>query len=128
MGIPKTDFMRGMQSPKILWPDKHKPGLKVIPPETHEKLDAGNAFGDLAMAMFGDYVEMTVYRPGRVSHYSELKRLQDNSYWSSFQKRLYTPEMCRDCEKRIHCDGGCREAAHVFFGDITDFDPLFLSK
>ena len=30
MGITKTDFMRGMQCPKMLWLDRHKPGLKVI--------------------------------------------------------------------------------------------------
>lgn len=64
MGITKTDFMRGMQCPKMLWLDKHKPKLKVIPPEVQEKLDAGNEFGDLAMGMFGAYEEMTVYRPG----------------------------------------------------------------
>ena len=64
MAITKTDFMRGMQCPKMLWLDKHKPRLKVIPPEVRAKLDAGNDFGDLAMGMFGPYEEMTVYRPG----------------------------------------------------------------
>ena len=64
MAITKTDFMRGMQCPKMLWLDKHKPGLKVIPPEIQEKLAAGNDFGDRAMGMFGPYEEMTVYRPG----------------------------------------------------------------
>ena len=64
MGITKTDFMRGMQCRKMLWLDKHKPGLRVIPPYVQEKLDAGNEFGDRAMAMFGDYEEMTVLRPG----------------------------------------------------------------
>ena len=64
MGITKTDFMRGMQCPKMLWLDKHKPGLKVIPPEVQAKLDAGNAFGDEAMGMFGPFTEMTEYLPG----------------------------------------------------------------
>ncbi len=64
MAITKTDFMRGMQCRKMLWLDKHKPGLRVIPPEVQERLDAGNAFGDQAMGMFGPYEEMTVYRPG----------------------------------------------------------------
>ena len=64
MAITKTDFMRGMQCPKMLWLDKHRPGLKVIPPEIQAKLDAGNEFGDLAMSMFGPYEEMTVYLPG----------------------------------------------------------------
>ena len=64
MAITKTDFMRGMQCRKMLWLDKHKPGLRVIPPEVQERLDAGTAFGDLAMGMFGLYEEMTVFRPG----------------------------------------------------------------
>ena len=64
MAITKTDFMRGMQCPKMLWLDRHKPNLRVIPPEVQARLDAGNDFGDRAMAMFGPYEEMTVYRPG----------------------------------------------------------------
>ena len=64
MGITKTDFMRGMQCQKMLWLDKHKPKLKIIPPEIQQRLDAGNEFGDRAMGMFGDFEEMTVYRPG----------------------------------------------------------------
>lgn len=64
MAITKTDFMRGMQCPKMLWLDKHKPALKVIPPEIQARLDAGNDFGDRAMGMFGPYEKMTVYRPG----------------------------------------------------------------
>ena len=64
MAITKTDFMRGMQCRKMLWLDKHKPSLKIIPPEIQARLNAGNDFGDRAMGMFGPYEEMTVYRPG----------------------------------------------------------------
>ncbi len=56
--------MRGMQCRKMLWLDKHKPKLKVIPDHVQKSLDAGNDFGDRAMAMFGEYEEMTVYIPG----------------------------------------------------------------
>ena len=62
--ISKTDFMRGMQCPKMLWLDAHKPRLKVIPPETQDRLDRGNEFGDKAMGMFGPFEEMTAYIPG----------------------------------------------------------------
>ena len=65
MAITKTDFMRGMQCRKMLWLDKHKPSLRVIPPEIQERLDAGNDFGDRAMGLFGPYEEMTVYLPGK---------------------------------------------------------------
>ncbi len=64
MAITKTDFMRGMQCPKMLWLDRHKPGLKVIPPEVRARLDAGTDFGDRAKGMLGPYEDMTVYRPG----------------------------------------------------------------
>ena len=60
MALTKTNFMRGMQCPKMLWFDS----LKVISPEVQARLDAGNDFGDLAMGMFEPYEEMTVYRPG----------------------------------------------------------------
>lgn len=64
MALTKTNFMRGMQCPKMLWLDKHKPDLKEIPPEVQAKLDAGNDFGNRAMGMFGPYEEMTIYCPG----------------------------------------------------------------
>ena len=65
MAITKTDFMRGMQCRKMLWLDKHRPRLRVSPPEVQARLDAGNDFGDRAMGMFGPYEEMTVYLPGK---------------------------------------------------------------
>ena len=64
MSMSKTSFMRGMQCPKMLWLDRHRPDLKVIPPYIQKRLDAGNDFGDQAMGMFGPYEEMTVYLPG----------------------------------------------------------------
>ena len=73
MGITKTDFMRGMQCPKMLWLDKHKPSLRIIPPEIQQRLDAGNEFGGRAMGMFGPYEEMTVYRPG--THIPDKKKM-----------------------------------------------------
>ncbi len=79
MGVTKTDYMRGMQCPKMLWLDKHKPEEKVIPPEVQELLDKGNEFGDRAMAMFGDYVEMTAYKEdGRLDFTAMLQRTQEH--------------------------------------------------
>lgn len=39
MAITKTDFIRGMQCPRMLWLDKHKPELKDIPEQIQLKLD-----------------------------------------------------------------------------------------
>lgn len=77
MGLSKTDFMRGMQCPKMLWLDAHKPELKVIPSSTQERLDRGNEFGDKAMAMFGPYTEVTEYIPN--TKYLNKARMVQNT-------------------------------------------------
>ena len=77
MAITKTDFMRGMQCRRMLWLDKHRPDLRIIPPETRARLDAGNDFGDRAMAMFGPYEEMTTYKPGR--DYLDIKAMLEKT-------------------------------------------------
>ena len=46
MGITKTDFVRGMQCPKMLWLDHHKPEQKEIPPAVQDRLNRGNDYGD----------------------------------------------------------------------------------
>ena len=89
MGITKTDFMRGMQCRKMLWLDKHKPQLRVIPPEVRARLDAGNEFGDRAMGMFGPYEEMTVYLPG--TRIPDKKKMAEKT---AEHLRLGTPVIC----------------------------------
>ncbi|HCJ09474.1 MAG TPA: hypothetical protein DHV96_14290 [Lachnospiraceae bacterium] len=105
MGITKTDFMRGMQCRKMLWLDKHKPSLKVIPPEVQQRLDAGNDFGDRAMAMFGDYKEMTVYRPGTT--YPDTKAMVAKT---TEHLELGTPVIC--------------EAAFIYYNNYCALDIL----
>lgn len=63
MGLSKTDFIRGMQCPKMLWLDAHRPGLQVIPERTQQRLDSGNEFGDKARGMFGPFTDVTEYIP-----------------------------------------------------------------
>ena len=72
MPISKTDFVRGLQCEKMLWLDAHAPEHKIIPPEVQERLDAGNAFGDVAMGIFGPYVETTTFREDGRLHYSAM--------------------------------------------------------
>ncbi|WP_035764966.1 hypothetical protein [Butyrivibrio sp. NC2002] len=105
MGITKTDFMRGMQCQKMLWLDKHKPRLKVIPPEVQERLDAGNDFGDRAMGMFGDYKEMTILRPG--TNYPDTKAMAERT---TEHIRLGTPVIC--------------EAAFIYYNNYCAVDIL----
>ncbi len=78
MGVSKTDFMRGMQCPKMLWLDKNKRDERIIPPEVQARLDAGNEFGDKAMYMFGEFVEVTTYKAdGRLDYTAMIKKTQE---------------------------------------------------
>lgn len=73
--LTKSDYMRGLQCGKMLWLDHHDPQQKIIPPDVKAKLDRGNAFGDKAMGMFGDYVETTAHTPdGGLDHGLMIKR------------------------------------------------------
>ena len=38
MGVSKTDFVRGLQCPKMLWLDSHRPEEKINPEEVQIKL------------------------------------------------------------------------------------------
>lgn len=71
------------------------------------------------------YIKVCNHSPVRICRYDELETLEQNEYWMRFRSRDYLPEMCKDCDKKDRCDGGCREAAHVYYGEITSPDPLF---
>jgi len=104
MGISKTDFMRGMQCPKMLWLDKHKPEHKIIPIEVQEKLDLGNEFGDMAMGMFGDFVEATAFK-------------EDGKL--DFSKMIKTTKECLEEGVSVIC-----EASFSFCGHFCSVDIL----
>ncbi len=59
--LTKTDFMNGMRCGKMVWLAKHHPELRKLSAEVQARFDQGNASGDKAMGMFGEYEEMTTY-------------------------------------------------------------------
>ena len=105
MGITKTDFIRGMQCRKMLWLDKHKPELRIIPQEVRDRMNAGNDFGDRAMGMFGPYEEMTVFLPGR--DIPDKKKMAEKT---ADHIRLGTPVIC--------------EAAFIYYNNYCAADIL----
>lgn len=104
MAISKSDFVRALQCPKMMWLDKHKPEEKRIPPEVQQRLDGGNAFGDDAMGMFGEYVETTCYK--------EDGRLD-------YSKMIETTRTCLEEGVSVVC-----EAAFSFYGNYCAVDIL----
>lgn len=65
------------------------------------------------------------HSPIKLEHVDEIEKLKNNPYWKHFVFREYHPEMCKSCTLIGSCDGGCREAAHVYRGKLTCNDPLF---
>ncbi|MBN2681046.1 MAG: radical SAM protein [Bacteroidales bacterium] len=65
------------------------------------------------------------HSPVKLEHISEIEKLKHNPYWKHFVFREYHPQMCESCTLISNCDGGCREAAHVYRGKLTSNDPLF---
>ena len=74
MPISKSDFIRALQCEKMLWLDSHKPEEKIIPPNIQARLEQGNAFGDIAMGIFGEFKETTCFKPdGRLDYAQMIK-------------------------------------------------------
>lgn len=71
------------------------------------------------------YIKVCNHSPVRICRYDELSQLSQNQYWNAFRQREYLPAMCEGCDKKDVCDGGCREAAHVYYGKYSDNDPIF---
>lgn len=57
----KSKYCGLWQCPKIAWLRKYKPEEMVLDSKVQERMDIGNDVGDLAMGLFGDYVEVTAY-------------------------------------------------------------------
>ena len=58
-GLSKSRYTRFCQCEKALWLKVYKPQEEVFEPERIARFEAGNKVGDLAMGLFGPYVEVT---------------------------------------------------------------------
>ena len=61
IGISKSRYTLYRQCPKTLWLKTYKPEEAVVSDALQQRFEAGNAVGDLAMGLFGDLTEVTVY-------------------------------------------------------------------
>lgn len=61
-GLSKSRYTTFCQCPKALWLRVYKPELQNVDEALQARFDTGNEVGDLAMGLFGDYVEVTVRR------------------------------------------------------------------
>lgn len=61
VALSKSKYCGLWQCPKIAWLRKYRPGALVLDDSVISRMKAGNEVGDLAMGLFGDYVEVTAY-------------------------------------------------------------------
>ncbi len=56
--LSKSKYCSAVQCPKLLWLSKYMPETVEADPANQAVLDRGSAVGDLAMGLFGEYVEV----------------------------------------------------------------------
>lgn len=62
-GLSKSKYTTFCQCPKSLWLKNYMPEVEVVEDDRQARLERGNEVGDLAMGLFGDYVEVTTLLP-----------------------------------------------------------------
>lgn len=62
-GLSKSRYTTFCQCPKALWLKTYMPEVEVIEGDRQARLERGNEVGDLAMGLFGDFVEVTTLLP-----------------------------------------------------------------
>ena len=73
----KSKYCEIWQCPKIAWLKKHKPEEYVVDESALSRMEAGNRVGDLAMGLFGDYVEVTEYDGERLNLSAMIKNTKN---------------------------------------------------
>ena len=71
----KSKYCDFKQCPKIPWLKKYRPELYAVDAATQARFDAGNEVGDLAMGLFGDYVEVTSFKRSGTLDLNRMKAL-----------------------------------------------------
>ena len=66
VNLSKSKYCGLWQCPKIAWLRKYKPEEAFINEAILERMRTGNEVGDLAMGLFGDFVEVTAYKGDKI--------------------------------------------------------------
>ena len=97
IGISKSRYTLFRQCPKALWLKTYKPELIVINDSLQQRFQSGSAVGDLAMGLFGEFVEVTSYTSdGKV----DLSRMAD------YTQKYIAAGVDVICEASFFYDGG----------------------
>ena len=75
LSFSKSKYCGLWQCPKIAWLRKYKPDEITVDDKLQERLTNGNIVGDLAMGLFGDFVEVTAYDGEKI----DLSKMIENT-------------------------------------------------
>ena len=73
--LSKSKYCGLWQCPKIAWLKENKPEELELDRSVLSRMEAGNEVGDLAMGLFGDFVEVTAYNNKRL----DLSKMIENT-------------------------------------------------
>ena len=76
--LSKSKYCGLWQCPKIAWLKKYKPEKLAFDESTLSRMEAGNEVGDLAMGLFGDFVEVKNSTIGDKTSIAHLTYLGDS--------------------------------------------------
>ena len=131
MNLSKSKYTTTWQCPKALWMKKYKPEELLIDENVRARMAAGNEVGDLAMSLFGDYIDVTEYKDDKIDlnrmiekTKEEMKKGTQNICEASF---LYNGLYCAVDILRKEEDGysiyEVKSSTHddkdVYFADIA---------
>lgn len=75
LSFSKSKYCGLWQCPKIAWLRKYKPEEITVDGSVIARMEAGNIVGDLAMGLFGDFVEVTAYNGDKI----DLSKMIENT-------------------------------------------------
>ena len=75
--LSKSKYCNFWQCPKMAWLNKNKPEEKTEDPNLEAVFARGNEVGDLAMGLFGDFVEVTTYSDDKLDLSAMIKKTQE---------------------------------------------------
>lgn len=77
MNFSKSKYSSFIQCPKIIWLQEYKSEEYFIDDYTQSRMEAGSEIGDMAMGIFGDYVDVTTYTNGKLDLKTMINKTQE---------------------------------------------------
>ena len=75
--LTKSKYTKFCQCPKAMWLGKNKPEEATVDASLEARFAEGNIVGDLAMGLFGDFVEVTTMNGDRLDLTAMIEKTRE---------------------------------------------------